>query len=271
MKTVILVWTQSVCNLQKTEKDNFWGIGDLIRGTIKVYQLSKKLNFNMIVDIHLHPISHYLKHRPHEYEDLIEKNKDNISFILPGNVEKYIKSKSEDEILWFLTNDVVKDPITEDCQNFMKNILTPNDVMEEHLENLSKLANSSYNVYNNCNSYNVIHFRVGDEELIKNINKSNFSLLYNTLCKKQEPNDLLLCDSLSFKSFIKEQGNKILMFESNLAHIGYHNDHNQIRDTVGEFFMISRSSKIKTHSCYSWISGFVYWISKIWNIPLEII
>ncbi len=38
MKKIIIVWTQKCVNLKKS----YWGLGDLIRGTLKLYQLSKK-------------------------------------------------------------------------------------------------------------------------------------------------------------------------------------------------------------------------------------
>ena len=68
MKTVIHCWTHEF-NINQDhlnkynylkEKDFYFGLGDLIRSTIKLYYLSKTLGFNFIVDIQLHPISEYL-------------------------------------------------------------------------------------------------------------------------------------------------------------------------------------------------------------------
>ena len=105
MKTVIQVWTQNCSNLRRNNYDNYWGIGDLIRGTIKLYQLSKKMNFRLIVNIKHHPISNFLKQTYIEYEDLITQNINNILFITPNNVENYINNSS-DNIIYFLTNDL---------------------------------------------------------------------------------------------------------------------------------------------------------------------
>jgi len=38
-KTIILVWTHKTSNLETTNVENFWGLGDIIRGTIKMYFL----------------------------------------------------------------------------------------------------------------------------------------------------------------------------------------------------------------------------------------
>ena len=86
MKTIIQVFTQKIVK-DRNFKDTsgYWGLGDLIRGTIHLYQLSKKLNFKLIVDYQLHPISNFLKECNHEYSELIKSNKDNILFVIQQN------------------------------------------------------------------------------------------------------------------------------------------------------------------------------------------
>ena len=58
-KTVIHVFTNKCCNIKYNPNDtsSYWGIGDLIRGTMKLYQYSQIMKFNYYVDISLHPIS----------------------------------------------------------------------------------------------------------------------------------------------------------------------------------------------------------------------
>jgi hypothetical protein len=116
-KTVIQVFTHKVCNLITTNKANFWGLGDIIRGTVKLYHLSKKMGFHLIVDIQLHPISKFLKVQPHKYSDFIKQNEDHIEFI--GSAESYIVSSNR-EILYFLTNDAFEGEIDTDCKEFIK-------------------------------------------------------------------------------------------------------------------------------------------------------
>ena len=41
-----------------------------------------------------------------------------------------------------------------------------------------------------------------------------------------------------------------------------------IRDTLIEFFLLKNANKITTYSIYDWVSGFVNWISKIYDIQL---
>ena len=46
---VIMVWTKRLDA----------GFGDLLRGTVHLYQLSKKMNFKLIVDTQFHPVSQF--------------------------------------------------------------------------------------------------------------------------------------------------------------------------------------------------------------------
>jgi len=43
-----------------------------------------------------------------------------------------------------------------------------------------------------------------------------------------------------------------------------------IRGTLLDFFIQSNSKKIKAISVYNWISGFIYWNSLIYDIPIEV-
>jgi hypothetical protein len=60
-KTVLLVWKGQYSNYPRTKDGFFWGIGDMLRGAIGLFKLSKKYDFDIIVDKSLHPISKVLK------------------------------------------------------------------------------------------------------------------------------------------------------------------------------------------------------------------
>ena len=99
MKTVIHAWSHNfninAIHLNKynylNESNFYFGLGDLIRSTIKLFYLSKSMNFNLIVDIQHHPISEFLKVEQHEYTDYVKNNKDNINYVCYGALEDYIK------------------------------------------------------------------------------------------------------------------------------------------------------------------------------------
>ena len=78
VKYVVQTLILKACN--RPEND-FWGLGDIIRGTIQLYQLSKKYNFELIVDKQHHPISNYLINRDHQFSEVITSYKNKVPFV----------------------------------------------------------------------------------------------------------------------------------------------------------------------------------------------
>lgn len=260
-KTVILVWTQDCYNCKRTSTDNYWGLGDLIRGTIKLFQLSKRMQFNLIVNTILHPISIHLKTPSSEYDELIMNNKHNIEFVFPGNVETHITTSQQD-ILYFLTNDFCDEKnITEECKDFIKTILTPNNELLHLLDNHYTAP------------YNILHMRFGDKFIVdKDIIDDNFI----ESLKKQIINNIdciFVCDSYIVKNRLKHDGffqtNNISFIDVDGGHIGYEQNNEKIKNTLLEFFIVSKANTIKTYNVYPWISGFVFWTAKLYDIPLS--
>jgi hypothetical protein len=254
-KTVILVWTQKVNNLGE---EHFWGLGDILRGTMSMFQYSKKYNFCLIVDIQLHPISKFLKVNTHEYSDFVLENKDNIPFVFEDKIEEYLINN--DNVVYLFTNSFLIEGVTQECKDFMKTILTPTDEFEKYMQKI-------YTQFSIPVNYNIIHFRLGDNYLIHN-NNCDFQKCINIMNSNIEQNDILISDSFKFKEEIIHRNYKVNLFMIPITHLGYYK-HNDIRDTIFEFFLITKSSKIKTYTCYSHISGFVNMASIIYDIPLR--
>jgi hypothetical protein len=142
----------------------------------------------------------------------------------------------------------------------MRKLLTPNVELKDYI---------SKTLQNIPNNYNILHYRLGDEELVQN--KSTSINKYIEHFKNNiENNDLLLSDSVVFKNTIKNlQFDTVntIMLDIIPKHIGY-TSNESLKDTLLEFFLISKSAKIKTYTVYQWTSGFVHWISNIYDIPL---
>ena len=265
MKTIIQVFTQKIVK-DRNFKDTsgYWGLGDLIRGTIHLYQLSKKLNFRLIVDYQLHPISNFLKDCNHEYSELIKSNKDNILFVDQYCSEKYVINNKND-VIYFLTNDFYNDELNEDDKNFIKNILEPNELFNNELNMLK----------NKFDKFDIFHFRLGDVEKSKMIN-TDYNIFIKMLqnIKNNGVNNLLITDSETFKKEIKLKTNNINTLDTKIIHLGYNTDSNKIKDTLLEFYIMRYASIIYTYSIFthnSGISGFVYYINKIYNVPIKLI
>jgi hypothetical protein len=263
MKTVIQVWTQTSKNLIRNGYDNYWGIGDLIRGTIKLYQLSKIMNFRLLVNRQLHPISNYLQQQYSEYDHIIQDNRDNILFVTPGNLENHINN-SHSDLIYFLTNDLCdENNITDDCKNFIKGLLQPNDELYNSIH--SFLSSRGTN-------FEILHFRLGDVYIRENYTPHvTTGTLYQIIDSNYKNGDIFMCDSNNFKNQLMNNKQHINILNIDIGHVGYETDLNKIKNTLLEFFIIANSKKIKTFSIYEWVSGYVYWISKIYNIELQVI
>jgi hypothetical protein len=260
VKTVILAWTHKVSNMSSSNLGNYWGLGDTIRGTIQMYQLSKQMGFRLIVDNQLHNVSQYLKPRQHEYIDFVLENKDNIPFIQNG--EEYIKNATDD-VLMFLTNGALvhREPITQDCKEFIRDILSPNDEFCEYLNR--RTCEIPYE------NYTILHYRLNDGEIINNNeNKIDYVKYLEHVKSNSEPNAILVSISKPLKEFIKSQLD-IFMFDTEAGHFGYSGHKDIIRDTLFEFFVLTKAKLIKTHSVYRWTSGFARIANEIFDVPLQ--
>ena len=246
-KTFILAWTYQPNNKRSDDTNNFWGLGDIIRGAISMFQLSKKYDFTLIVDLQHHSLSKYLKFEPHKYSHLLLENKHNIPFIEDWEIESYLQNNTNDVSLLF-TNCHLRGEVTEDCKEFIKNILTPTNEFQHDINQ-------------------ILHFRLGDSSLVRN-QTSDYSNMIVKMNEWREENDILMSDSKFFKDEVKKRNINILLLDTIPTHLGYKNHSDNIKDTLLEFFIATQSQKIKTYSIYDWISGFVNIVHQIYDIPI---
>jgi hypothetical protein len=117
-KTVIHVFTNNCCNVKFNPNDtsSYWGLGDLIRGSIKLYQYSQIMRFNYYVDINLHPISKYLVNSTHPYTQLVQDNKDNIKYYYIDTLKPFFKKNNKKKSNF--TNIIEKNNNDQDLENF---------------------------------------------------------------------------------------------------------------------------------------------------------
>ena len=265
MKTVIHTWTHHFnINNEHLKKYNYlketefyFCLGDLIRSTIKLFYLAKQLNFELIVDIQLHPISEFLKINDHKYSEYVFENKTNVNYVCYGAIEDYINDSKEDVIM-IITNDLYEGDVDEECRSFIKNIFVANDKMERFIS-----LKMSYIPYK---TYNIIHYPAIESDILNKNEEFLHKTYLNYLTMSKEYNDILVTESKSFKNYIFLYNN-VFFFDLKRCHLGLSRDSDSIRDTLFEFFLITKSSKIKTYCKVYQLSSLIKWISKIYNIP----
>jgi len=270
MKTLIHVWTHEFNidshHLNKYnhlgEKNFYFGIGDLIRSTIKLYYLARKLNFNLYVDLQLHPISQFLSLPFNPFSSLVKENKDNIDYVCYGAVEDYVNQNPPNKIMYILTNDFYDGEIDEDCRQFIKSLILPTTEMQEYIDFVT----------NNLpfETYNILHVRLGDNYFHHNNEIPDFSEIKKSISLHDNSQDLLITDTPLLKKHLFLNDN-IFSLNTLICHLGLEKDPNKIRDTLLDLFLMIRCKKIKTYCKIHNVSGFVKWISLIYNIPLLIL
>jgi hypothetical protein len=267
MKKIILCWTTKVSNYVCTDRELYWGIGDMVRGIVRMFQLSKKYEFELYVDIQHHPISQFLVNDQHEYNQLILQNKENILFIFPGELELYVQSITED-VTFFFTNENYIDKVTEECKEFVRKILTPNKEFQKYIDDKRQQIPFI--------DYHILHYRLGDDFMIHGKKLDNESIedkikdkriLLEDVKKQNTSNTIFMSDSKEFKEYVKEHVD-IFTFDIDIGHIGLDRCYSIIKDTLVELFIITHASSITTYTAYYWLSGFVKLSRDIYNVPL---
>lgn len=254
------------------------GLADFIRGTITLFNYSKKYNYNLYID-NSHPVFKNLIKHPH----IIKYNNfDTIELLPPLSYEEidynlnklFIESKS----FCVMTNAFYNKNefgilenfgnISLECKFFLREIFTPNKELKDCIINVLNRLNIE------SNNYNIIHLRLGDnfihndffdKDIFNNlIGHINNIIMNNTINKF-----ILLCDSSIMANKIKEQNPLLYYWDNNKIHIGsLKNKKNidlAIKDTLIDFFIMSQSKNIYSYA-FNGVSGFSKIVSLIYDI-----
>ena len=268
---VIMVWMQHLDA----------GLGDLMRGTVYLHHLSKRMNFKLIVDTQLHPTSHVLVSCTHEYSNYVIENRSKIIHainlgennpLIVNSIQNHLKQVNNHNPIMITTNHNHNVPalLSAECKQFMRSILLPNDAFKTYF-------NDMRNAFKIPEQYSIIHIRVGDHDLVTRSSIiANYRILHGIVHRelKTTPNLFIITDSLRFKYYLKRALDPVLkdrIIKTTPIHLSYANKHTdieRIKETLFDFMLLTNATVIKTHSAYGWVSGFVHWVSHIFNVPL---
>lgn len=259
-KKVIHKWSQKAANLRQNENMNYWGFGDQLRGSAILYEVCKKYGFEFEVDLSGHPASNCFIPQVSSFKSpSIQEDVRFESFSNVAQIEEFLVSGFKHEsILCFNTNggEVWPTRLSAECKQFIAQLLTPAPQILEYIESKGLVAEE----------YSVLHFRLGDEYLVKN-SKRKFIKERWIASINLESTDIFITDSDLFKADFKRRFN-VTTTESKPIHSGLHSEGREYIDTIIEFVIATRASRIKTYSNYSWISGFMQAVTKIYDVPL---
>lgn len=278
-KTVIMVWIKTDSGTHPNGSIKSYGLGDLLRGTIYLHQMSVRLGFNFIVDFSMNPISkHLLVHaHAHEHSQYVNANIKNTHIVHCHEPTKfdgiYQASLLHPDPLLICTNMFCDEPLSVECKQFMKTLLTPNASFSTYLNEQNALHKFS-------TPYSIMHIRLNDDEFFKNksVNNSDMNDAIEIMNRHTVPGDILMSNSYRFKEHVKSLRGygrtTIAMLNTHPLHLGelstmfHDNIAKSFKETLYEFFILGNASSIKTYSVYDWVSGFVKFASVIYDVPL---
>jgi hypothetical protein len=256
------------------------GFGDFIRGTITLFEYSKKYDFDFYID-DSHPIFKYFKKNNKIIKTDI-KDKDTLELlpnmyynIIDINLQNlFIKNKSFNILTnAFYTRDengevINFGEISNDCKLFLKDILTPNEELNNKINNVYDILGIDIN-----KGYNVIHLRLGDSCLIYNEYNENIlnimSEKIRSLLEQDENQNkqfILITDSESMGDQLKIKNPSLFYWNNQKIHFGHlKNNELSVENTLADFFIMSKSNAM---FCYAFngVSGFSKFISLIYDI-----
>jgi|LauGreDrversion2_2_1035103.scaffolds.fasta_scaffold00595_4 hypothetical protein len=258
------------------------GFGDFLRGSIFLLQIAIIYDLKFDVDYRNHTISKFLhKEKDTETDSVI--NYENVFYVIgdwqPLNEKLYNEFLSylnsiNSETAYFYTNNGPMHPISEFHANFIKKKFLPNEILQIAINNTM----NNHNLINK--QFHVIHIRTGDRFLICNeIDYEFFEKIEKEINKIiiPENNYLILSDSNELKTLMKNKFPELIIYVNEITHLGectaLSNDadyeYNSTKNTLVDFFIMSKAIHIHGISVYGHGTGFSEYCSKLFRIGYD--
>ena len=95
-----------------------------------------------------------------------------------------------------MTNKPLKGKINENIKNKILKLFLKNKQLEEDINNIKKNLDLQ-------DDYSIIHFRLGDNQLVRNHNSyDNFEKYYDKYLLHKQDNQLLISDNILFHKYL---------------------------------------------------------------------
>jgi hypothetical protein len=256
-KTLYLIWNNKLKDSKTTQ-----GFGDKLRGALFLYQYCKLHKINLKINAQNDICGDYLENViqpvPKKSDELLILSNTTLYNTQSRKLTKQLKRKKE---IYLYTNDFPLKELDRDDKRFAKYFCKPKEELKHKIDEKIKTLPANYGIK---------HFRFNDDVLKNDINYDNplFQKAYNILKNNSKSTDVLISNSTNFKKYAIQNLNikTIDDAKTQIKHIGQDND-SGVEYSFIEFFICCKAKYINTYTSYTWPSNFVYWSSKIYNIP----
>jgi hypothetical protein len=242
------------------------GLGDFLRGSLYLHQLSQKMGFELIIDFSSHPIGKWTLQQ--QTQDLQQIQDSDTRELFNENMcmtEQYIQQTAYPILICHNWPSRPLDSVTKEF--LQKSILFNKSFQAEYEDEIKRLKLPE--------QYCLIHVRTGDRNSLS-IPENMDQYIMNHIIPKWNRNVVVMSDNYKIKEYVTNKYN-FYMTDWHPVHLGgirsfpiYDNGSHNINDddikhTLMEFLIIS-----KCKSIYAWPgSGFAFICSLIYDIPYK--
>jgi len=280
---------KKVVNVYQLNFKNFRapGFGDYLRGCFCMQQLLRTVNtycgtnIEFDLDLTSHPMTSLLKHSIKNsiipYDTIInfkivvvklKKDPENESYqLILEQMVNYLNGIKTPTFYTFCCLFEIHDEIPQSDKDFILSKLTPNNDMSMYIINTMRELNIQ------PKKYSVIHLRCVDELTFPDKPLSADYIDYITELINSSIDHskkyILVTNHNDLKKIFK---NRFASYTGKICHTGLDEIQplDSVRDTMLDFFLMSKASDIVTLSPYDWGSGFSIQCAKLYNIPYSV-
>lgn len=248
------------------------GFGDYLRGCFFLYQICKYVNieFDMIVN---HPMSKYLINQQNPPTNI---NYEKIEWFQGDNIEKsgkyivkyinYINTINTDTLYTFL-HSFPSWPVQSESMNFIRKSIIPIDDMKNYVTKTLDDIGMPFG------GYSIVHIRTGDNHLLhgERMDYKKFNKIISILRRYTsfEQKYIVISDNNNLKLFLSQKYNRFVSYTKEITHLGENTIKTDegVKNTLLDFFIMSRSSTIVSMTPYGHGTGFSKWCATTYGIP----
>jgi len=207
-----------------------------------------------VVDTHTPPLSYFLESNTHLlYRTMMEST---VTFEGDdcGTFDTLRIGLKNVDIRHIFCNAYPVEPLLSDEKHLIRSLLT---VKKEFRLTLPS-------------SYSVLHVRAGDSVIDGVIPASVLAKYVDLVRQYLVDGDVFCSDSVQLKRHVAITcpGIRVFVNDRRSGHVGYDTDPALLQNTFDDLQIVLGAKRVFTYSAYNWVSGFVDWGTKWFDIPL---
>lgn len=255
------------------------GFGDFIRGCYYLLDFCDRHGKELVISIN-HPIARFLELSQPAVEE------DTIPFFTYNNcVSHHIDDK---QCIYTRTGDDVDERFVKYLTHSTKrtkicvyNIVYPShEIVERDKEKIRQLLAPNQQMkqyisdsFEGIVKYNVVHIRSGDTYIKghRAINNDSYIVRLEQEIRKMELPILLIADNKMVKKILVERNPQLKATFQEITHFGegFKQEHEMVKNTLLDFYVMSKAESIVSLTTYEHGSGFSQWCATTYNIPYK--